>query len=79
VISDSLLSLIDNAPRSATAEAIEAPHLFKFSCEHMRVLLAQGGAILDKFHRSLTRFPGNRLRQTTSDLTFAREKNLRHF
>ena len=73
------MSLVDNAPRSAAAEAIEATHLFKFGYEHMHALLAADVAISDKFYRSLTRFLSNRLRQTTSDLTFAREKNLRHF
>jgi PPM family protein phosphatase len=73
------MSLVDDAPRSATAEAIEATHLFKFSYDKMRALLAANPVISDKFYRSLTRFLSNRLRQTTSDLTFAREKNLRHF
>ncbi len=73
------MSLVDDAPRSAAAEAIESTHLFKFSYENMRMLLAAETVISDKFYRSLARFLSNRLRQTTSDLTFAREKNLRHF
>jgi CRP-like cAMP-binding protein len=73
------MSLVDDAPRSATAEAIEATHLFKFSYDKMRALLTSNPVISDKFYRALTRFLSNRLRQTTSDLTFAREKNLRHF
>jgi CRP-like cAMP-binding protein len=73
------MSLVDDAPRSATAEAIEATHLFRFDYDKMRTLLAADAVMSDKFYRSLTRFLGNRLRQTTSDLTFAREKNLRHF
>lgn len=73
------MSPVDNAPRYAMAEAIKATLLFKFSYEHKHALLVQDVAISDKFHGSLTRFPGNRLSQTASDLTFAREKNLRHF
>lgn len=73
------MSLVDDAPRSAAAEAIEATHLFKFGYNDMRALLAAENGISDKFYRSLTRFLCKRLRQTTSDLTFAREKNLRHF
>jgi CRP/FNR family transcriptional regulator, cyclic AMP receptor protein len=73
------MSLIDHAPRSAAAEALEATHLFKFGYDHMHSLLIAELAISDKFYRALTRFLSNRLRQTTSDLTFAREKNLRHF
>jgi CRP-like cAMP-binding protein len=73
------MSFVDDAPRSATAEALENTHLFKFSYEKMRAVLGSNPVVSDKFYRSLTRFLSNRLRQTTSDLTFAREKNLRHF
>lgn len=73
------MSLVDDTPRSAAAGAIEATHLFKFSYNNMRTLLAAEVVISDKFYRSLSRFLSNRLRQTTIDLTFAREKNLRHF
>jgi hypothetical protein len=42
-------------------------------------LLEGSPPIASKFYRALARFLSNRLRQTTTDMSFAREKNLRHF
>jgi CRP-like cAMP-binding protein len=73
------MGLVDDQPRSASAEALELTHLFKFDYSKMQALLASDAAMSDKFFRALSHFLCNRLRQTTSDMTFAREKNLRHF
>ncbi len=73
------MGLVDDAPRSASAEALEVTHVFKFDYSKMQALLASDAVMSDKFFRSLSHFLCNRLRQTTSDMTFAREKNLRHF
>jgi len=43
------------------------------------VALEKSPAIAAKLYRALARFLSNRLRQTTTDMSFAREKNLRYF
>ena len=45
----------------------------------IRALLDRSPPIASTFYHALAHFLSNRLRQTTTDLTFAREKNLRYF
>ena len=74
------MALIDGAKRSATAETLEPT-------SHVPLRLRQGhGAARSARRRPrpssiarLARFLSNRLRQTTTDMSYAREKNLRHF
>jgi CRP-like cAMP-binding protein len=73
------MALIDGARRSATAQALEATAVFRFDYDKVRALLERSPAIAAAFYRSLARFLSNRLRQTTTDMGYAREKNLRYF
>jgi CRP/FNR family transcriptional regulator, cyclic AMP receptor protein len=73
------MALIDGAKRSATAETLEATSMFRFDYDKVTVLLDRSPATAAKLYRSLARFLSNRLRQTTTDMSYAREKNLRHF
>ena len=73
------MALIDGAKRSASAETLEATSIFRFDYARIRSLLDGSPPIASKFYRALARFLANRLRQTTTDMSFAREKNLRHF
>ena len=50
-----------------------------FDYDKVKSLLDRPPAMASKFYRSLARFLSNRLRQTTTDMGYAREKNLRHF
>jgi CRP-like cAMP-binding protein len=73
------MALIDGAKRSATAETLEATSMFRFDYDKVTALLDRSPATAAKLYRSLARFLSNRLRQTTTDMSYAREKNLRHF
>jgi CRP-like cAMP-binding protein len=73
------MALIDGAKRSATAETLEPTHMFRFDYDKVTALLDKSPATAAKLYRSMARFLSNRLRQTTTDMSFAREKNLRHF
>ena len=73
------MALIDGAKRSATAETLEATSMFRFDYDKVTVLLDRSPATAAKLYRALARFLSNRLRQTTTDMSYAREKNLRHF
>ena len=73
------MALVDKAPRSATARTMEPTSVVRFDYEKTRALLDRSPPIASTFYRALAHFLSNRLRQTTTDLTFAREKNLRYF
>jgi CRP-like cAMP-binding protein len=73
------MALIDGAKRSAAAETLEPTHMFRFDYDKIRALLDKSPATAAKLYRSMARFLSKRLRQTTTDMSFAREKNLRHF
>jgi CRP-like cAMP-binding protein len=73
------MALIDGAKRSATAETLEPTSVFRFDYAKITALLDRSPPMAAKLYRSLARFLSNRLRQTTTDMSFAREKNLRYF
>jgi CRP/FNR family cyclic AMP-dependent transcriptional regulator len=73
------MALIDGAKRSATAETLEPTSLFRFDYAKIAAVLDKSPTVAAKFYRALARFLSNRLRQTTTDMSFAREKNLRYF
>lgn len=73
------MALVDGAHRSATVEALEPTSIVRFDYDRLRTLLDRSPAMAAKVFRSLARFLSNRLRQTTTDMSYAREKNLRHF
>ena len=73
------MALLDGAARSATAETLEATSLFRFEYRALAALLDKTPPTAARFYRALARFLSNRLRQTTMDMSFAREKNLRYF
>ncbi|HWZ72652.1 MAG TPA: cyclic nucleotide-binding domain-containing protein [Casimicrobiaceae bacterium] len=73
------MALIDGAKRSASAATLEPTSMFRFDYDKVTALLDRSPATAAKLYRSLARFLSNRLRQTTTDMSYAREKNLRHF
>lgn len=73
------MSFVDNEVRSATAVAAESCEMIVISYDKLNQLLSKNTSIATKFYRELAKFMCGRLRATTNDLGFAREKNLSHF
>lgn len=73
------MSFIDKEPRSATAEAVEKCEIMRIPYDDLAALFENEAKLAATFYKSLSRFLSGRLRQTTTDLTFSREINLRHF
>jgi len=73
------MSFVDGEVRSATAVVLEHTELVSVSYERMRSFFNDHPAAALKFYQELSHFLCARLRVTTSDLSFAREKNLAHF
>ena len=73
------MSFLENAGASASVVADEEVEIDIIGAVHLNSLLEADPGFSSRFYRSLARFLSNRLRQTTTDMSFAREKNLRHF
>ena len=73
------MAFVDGEARSATVVAIERSEIIKIDFDRLRTLFESQPVIAVKFFRSLANFLCGRLRVTTMDLSFAREKNIRHF
>lgn len=73
------LAFVDGEPRSATAEAIEKSEVIRIPFAELKAFFETNPTVAVKFYHSLAHFLCGRLRVTTMDLSFAREKNLRHF
>lgn len=73
------MGFVDGEPRSASATALEKSDIVVFSYDKLRMVLDRHSTIAVKFYQELAHFLCGRLRITTNDLSFAREKNLSHF
>lgn len=73
------MAFIDGERRSATAVVVERTEILRADFRKLRELLDGNPKLATKFYRSVSHFLCGRLRQTTTDLAFSREKNLRHF
>ncbi len=73
------MSFVDGEPRSASATAIEKSDIFVFNYDSLRTTLDKHPTMAVKFYQALAHFLCGRLRITTNDLSFSREKNLSHF
>lgn len=73
------MAFVDGEKRSATVIAIERTDLLTIDFQALQKLLDANPTMAVKVYRSLALFLCGRLRLTTNDLSFAREKNLRHF
>lgn len=73
------MPMIDGEKRSATATSIENCKALQLSYEKMESTLQSHPKTAVKFFRALSHFLCGRLRITTNDLSFARERNLRYF
>jgi len=73
------MSFVDGQPRSASASATERTEVLEIGFDALRTYFDQNPGVAVKFFRSMSHFLAGRLRMTTMDLSFAREKNIRHF
>jgi CRP/FNR family transcriptional regulator, cyclic AMP receptor protein len=73
------MAFIDGEKRSATAEIMEKSEIFRIDYEKLSGFLKSAPGTAVTFYRALTHFLCGRLRVTTTDLSFSREMNLRHF
>ena len=73
------MAFLDGANRSASSVAIENSEIVFIDYDKLKALLDVDKEIAVHFYRELATFLGGRLRVTTNDLSFSREKNLRHF
>lgn len=65
--------------RTATAQATETCHLIEVPFASLKTLLHEEVKISDKFHRAISKFLAQRLKNTTGDLSQAKEVLLQHF
>jgi CRP-like cAMP-binding protein len=73
------MAFIDQEPRSASAITVEKTELVRLDYEKLKEVLQKHPVIAVKFFESLSHFLCGRLRITTKDLSFARERNLQYF
>ena len=73
------LPFLDDNTRSATVEVVERSELFEIKYADLTKTLEADDKMSSDFYTSLAYFLAARLRQVTTDLSFAREQNLRHF
>ncbi len=73
------MAFVDGEPRSATATAMDRGELIVIPYDKLSTLLNKNPKIAVLLYRELAHFLCNRLRVTTNDLSFAKEKNLSHF
>lgn len=73
------MSFVDGEPRSATVIALEKSEIVKIDFAALNAYFEKHPGTAVKFYRALSHFLCGRLRVTTMDLSFSREKNIRHF
>ncbi len=73
------MAFVDGEKRSATVSAVEKCDIITLPFEKLKELLRGNEKMSANFYMSMAKFLCNRLRVTTTDLSFAKEKNIRHF
>ncbi len=73
------MAMLDGELRSASATAIEKSEIIYLEYTGLEKILNENPRIAMSFYREMAHFLCGRLRVTTNDLSYAREKNLRHF
>jgi CRP/FNR family transcriptional regulator, cyclic AMP receptor protein len=73
------MAFVDGEKRSATVSAMEQAEIVSLDFDDLTKVLNANPTIAVKLFKALSHFLCGRLRITTNDLSFAREKNLRHF
>ena len=73
------MAMVDGEQRSATATVVEEAEIVVIEYDGMTKLMGKNSVIAVKLYKAIAHFLCGRLRVTTSDLSYAREKNLRYF
>ncbi|MDZ4676234.1 MAG: cyclic nucleotide-binding domain-containing protein [Oligoflexia bacterium] len=73
------MPFLDGERRSATVLAAEKSEIIEIDYENLKKYLSTNSTVSSKFYKNIAGFLCGRLRMTTTDLSFAREKNLHHF
>ena len=73
------MAFLDGEPRSATVSVVENTEILRIGYDTLAEVFTKQPSMAVKFYKSLATFLCGRLRVTTMDLSFAREKNIRHF
>jgi len=72
------MAFVDGQARSATAVSTEPTELIEIPYEKLQVFLGKNAEAAARFYKELAHFVCGRLRVTTNDLGYMREKNLSH-
>ena len=73
------MAFIDHEARSASAICMEKTEVVRLDYTKLKEVLDKNPNVAVKFYSALSHFLCGRLRITTKDLSFAREKNLQFF
>lgn len=73
------MAFIDHESRSASAISVEKSELVRLDYAKVKEVLDKNPIIAVKFYEALCQFLCGRLRITTKDMSFARERNLQYF
>ncbi len=73
------MALLDNEVRSASATAMENTDLAVINYDKLKEVLNSDISVASQFYKEISFFLVNRLRITTLDLSYSRERYLSHF
>jgi len=73
------MAFLDGEKRSASVVVTERGEIVRIDFQDLHKVLTAHSEIATKVYKSLAHFLCGRLRVTTTDLSYAREKNLHHF
>lgn len=73
------MAFVDGEKRSATVSVVEKTDILTIDFQDLRRVLEANPGTAVKVYKAFALFLCGRLRVTTTDLSFAREKNMRHF
>ena len=73
------MPFIDKSNRALTIKAIEKSEIYKITYKNLQDAFTKDSRLAADFYHEIAHFLAFRLRKTTTDLSFAKEKNLRHF
>lgn len=73
------MPFLDSDVRSATAQAVEPTTLVEVNYDKLNDVLKKNDKMAVKFYKSIAKYLGGRLRNTTDDLKHVKEIKLKHF
>ncbi|MBC85569.1 MAG: hypothetical protein CL677_00200 [Bdellovibrionaceae bacterium] len=73
------MAFLDSARRSATATTIESSEVVRLTYSDLKKLIDSQSDLGLELYKAFSHFLCSRLRVTTSDLSYAKERNIAHF